>query len=233
MASIKDILVDCVQAGLGLPRDPIPTDIRDLALRVINQKGRAIFDSWPWDNSKVPEFTAPTAVAGIITFASTVDVIRAIRPVTNDQDGAAPIWAQDEMLAAARGESVSSERFIPMPDDTAGCRRVKLGSVSETNTVYKALALLRWVDATVESTYDSTNPSATPTDYRYMTFLIDRAEPALREFAITALKKWKAGKSDDDGAELLRIAKKREDEQGDREHRINPRNPAFSELGNW
>jgi len=79
-ATFSEIITDCVQQALGLPRDQLEVELRDLALSAMNEQGRIIWDSWPWDNEKLDEFDSPTPDAdGIITFAANVDVVRALR----------------------------------------------------------------------------------------------------------------------------------------------------------
>jgi hypothetical protein len=233
-ATVKEILQDCIQQALSLPRDPIQTDIRDLALSAYNEEGRIIWDSWPWDNEKVDEFTAPTASSeGIITFASTVDVVRAIKGYddSSDVDGTR-IWNEDELIAAANGESVSTDRFQHLADSSTGCRRIKVATDNDSG-VYKALCLKRWVDAIVDAAYSSTTPSATPTDYRVLTFAVDRAETALREQIKDKLRIYRGKPVRGLGDKLLKTAMNRDQLDSDRERRINPRCPQFSDVGSW
>lgn len=220
---------------MGLPRDPIATDIRDLALGMINARGRIIFDSWPWDNAKIDEFTAPTpAASGIITFLSNVESIRALKAFSaGDTDAGTRVWNQDELLAAAQGLDVASDRFIYLADSATGCRRIQVDADAGTENTYKVLALKRYVDAVVDDDYDPAAPEDTPTDYRVATFVIDRAEPALRAQVIDQLRIWDGEAPTGEGTSLVALAHRRETEDQDREKRFNPRYPMFAEVGNW
>ncbi len=232
-ATVEKILIDSIQQGLGLPRDPIATDIRDLALAAYNEHGRIIWDVWPWDNEKMDEFTAPAADSdGIITFASTVDTVRAIKGNDANSDSSTRIWNQDDLLAASRGVIVDTERFLHLADDSSGNRRIRI-STENTQATYTALALKRWVDAVVDPNYDPLDPSATPTDYRVETFIVDTAEPALRAYIKDTLRRWQGMATEKNGDKLLNIALKREVQDADRERRINPRQPMFGDVGNW
>lgn len=229
-ATVKQILQDCIQQALGLPRDPIQTDIRDLALGAYNEEGRIIWDSYPWDNEKLDPFDAPAAVIGIITFAADVDAIRAIRGVDSSGNGTR-VWSEDELIAAANGETVSSERFQHLADAN-GCRRIRMAT-STTLVTYSVLALKRFVDAVVDAAYDPADPAATPTDYRVMTFPADKAESALREMIKDKLRVFKGKPVRNMGDKLLETARRRDVLDTDRERRINPRSPNYSDIGEW
>jgi hypothetical protein len=228
---IKSLIQDSVQSVLLLPRDPLQTQIRDLALAEVNNQGRIIFDAWPWDNSKIDPFDSPASDSdGIITFASTVDVIRAIRTIDTANTTGIPIFNQDEINAAINGETVSSERFIHLADSAAGCRRIQVDEEKAAAT-YKVLALKRFITyqslASTEAGYDATR------DYALVSFVIDRAEPALRAFVDDALRRYSGTSPVGNGGELLSEAKNRETSQQQRERRAEPRYPAYEEVGDW
>jgi hypothetical protein len=225
------IIQNAVQDGLGLPRDPIAVDIRDLALSSANNRGKIIWSSWPFDNEKMDEFTAPTpsAQSGVIVFSADVDAIRAVKVVPAGATEGTRIWSEDELNAAAQGGAVSSERFIYL-SDYQGCRRIK---VADPTLTYRVLALSKWVDAIVDPLYSPATPSATPTDYRVLTFPLDRAEPALLEMVKDDLRVWDGNAPKGEGISLMQLAKNRETEQQDRDQRLNPRYPAYSEVGDW
>lgn len=231
MATIKNIIEDAVQSVLLLPKDEIQTDIRDLCLSVVNVQGRIIYDSWPWDNSKIDEFTTPASDAnGIITFESTVDVIRAIRSVPESSDSSVPIFNQDEIDAALRGQSVDTERFQYLADSSTGCRRIKISGTSDAGD-FKVLALKKFVPYSALASTDS-GYSAT-TDYSLVSFIIDRAEPALRAFVEDALRQYMGITVVGSGSTLLNIALNREQNQQQREIRISPRYPMFDDIEMW
>ena len=232
--SIKDILQDCIQQALGLPRDPIQTDIRDMALGILNEQAQVIWGSWPWDNEKLDEFTTPTPDSdGIITFASTVETVRAVRSIATGDTSGTRVWNQDELIASSKGVEVDTDRFVHLSDDSDGNRRIKVDDDNTTTDTYKALCLKRWVDAVVDDAYDSASPSDTPTDYRVLTFILDRAEPALRAFVKDSLRLTQGMKVIGNGPVLLNNGINRETNDSDRERRLNPKSPMFSEVGNW
>lgn len=229
MATFKAIIENAVMDGLGLPKDPIPTDIRDIALATLNTQGKVIWLSWPWDNEKLDEFTVPSADAdGIVVFGSDVEAIRGIRPLSDDGD---PCWNADELIAISSGSELDTEQFVYLADAN-GCRRIKLLK-NTAGASFKALALRRWVDAVVDPDYDSNDPDATPTDYRVLEFPLDRAEPAVGEFVKDALRAWSGESPRGQGSSMLQVAQNRENEQQERNRRCNPRAPLFEEAGNW
>ena len=230
---IKEILQDCLQQALGLPRNPIQTDMRDLALGACNESAMEIWLSWPFDNQKTDEFTAPTADAdGIITFASTVESVRALKAVETGQETTTRIWNEDDLIASANGVLVSEDRFVHLSDDSDGNRRIQVDP-SNTATEYKCLALKRWVDAVVDDAYNEAAPTATPNDYRVLTFILDRAEPALRANIKDVLRDFQGIPRQNRGEALLNLAIRREQLDNDRERRINPRYPMFADVGEW
>lgn len=232
-ASVKTLIQDCVQEALQLPRDPLAEDVRDLALQVYNTRGRDIFQAWPWDNTKIDEFTAPAAVSGVITFTYEVGEVRGIRSLNTSTDATGErLWNQDELQAATRGVSVESGRFIYLADSATGCRRIRIDA-EDTTGVYRVLALKRFVQATVESAYDEDHPELTPTDYRVAVFTIDRAENALREFVKDALRLWAGEAPQNQGQTNLQNALQREQAHQDRERVATPRVPMFQEVGQW
>lgn len=237
MSTISAILVDCIQQSLGLPRTPIQTDIRDEALAIINEYAQAVWLSWPFDNEKLDEFTV-TPVAGIITFPTTTESVRAIRGVDSAGVGGERVFNEDELIAAARGEQIASERFQHLSDDPAtGARRIRVSTdATVTAATYQALCLARFVEATVEAAYSVLNPAATPTDYRVLRFLLDRAEPALRAYVKNQLRANHGLppvkiESKSSGDHLLNVAVQRENYDNDRERRVNPRSLMFTDLG--
>lgn len=233
-ATFEQIIVDCIQQGLGLPRDPVDSAIRDLALSYCNEYGRILWDSWEWDNEKLDEFDAPAASSGIITFASNVDVIRAVRAVDSsaaDNEGVR-VFNEDERLASSYGVEIGSAVFHRLADSTTGCRRIKINEDDGTST-FRVLALKRWTDATVEDAYDEAAPTATPSDYRVLTFILDRAEPALRAYVKDALREWEGRPQTGTGDKLLALAVRRDVQAEDRERRAIPRYTNFDEVGDW
>jgi len=105
--------------------------------------------------------------------------------------------------------------------------------VETTYPTYRVLALKHWSDAVVDANYDPLDPSATPTDYRVLTFIIDRAEPALRAYVKDVLREYDDRPQLKNAERLLGMAINRDIKDTDREKRLNPRNPCFTEIGNW
>jgi hypothetical protein len=227
--TFQQLIQQAVQEALGLPRDPIATDIRDLALATANMQGKIIWLSWPYDNEKLDEFTDTPDANGIITLPATVDIVRAVKCIAAGTTEGTRVWPESELIAAAAGETLSSDRFHYLAD-LEGFRRIKVG---DTTASYRILALARWTDATVEADYDPASPEDTPTDYRVLQFPLDRAEPALMEFIKDALRVWDGAAPTRDGGNLLQVAMNRETKQQDRDDRLNPRCPAYDEVGAW
>lgn len=218
-----DKLIQSCMPAIGLPVSPIQTDILDMALISYNSDGKTIFNSWPWDNGKLDPFTAPAAdVNGIITFAANVDIIRAIR--FGDSGGG--IFNEDEILAARYGETVSSDSWQTMADDATGVRRIRI-STDKVGLTCTVLASKRFVEAIVDPLYNVLTPAATPTDYRVVSFEIDRAESALREFISDALRSYVGIAPVGKGSGSLQVAINREEGQQNKERRIIPKVPMF------
>lgn len=228
---IKTLLEDCWSQALGLPRSPVQTDIRDLALGAFNEHATIIWLSWPFHNEKVDEFTCPAADSdGIITFDPTVESVRAITATTTSSEDTTRIWNKDDLIAAADGVLVGQDRFKHLADDSSGNRRIRVDADTAADS-YKCLALKRWVDAVADDAYDANDPSATPNDYRVLTFILDRAEPALRANIKDALRIFQSIPPLRNGTALLALAVEREVIDNDTENRVNPRQPMFEELG--
>lgn len=229
--TVETILLDSISQALSLPRDPVQTDIRDLALSVFNEQGRIIWDKWPWDAEKLTEQTVTPDSSGIITFGATVDIVRSLRSISTGETVGTRIWNQDELIAAARGEDIETERFQHLAEAN-NCVRILVPDAT-TYPTYKALCLSRWVDAVVDDAYDATNPTATPTDYRVLTFAVYRAEPALCAMIKDALREFVGRPRLKNGGELLNMALQRDVYDADRERRIDPRCPMFEEIDEW
>lgn len=212
--TIKEIIQACLPI-VGLPADPIQNDVLAFCIARVNTDGRKIYDAWPWDNSKTPIFSISSDANGVIKFASTVDVVRAVRKA-GDGDGVSSLFAEDEVLKARTGESVSSDSFQYLPDD-GGCRRIK---VADADTSYRVLTLARFVPFTTAN-------------YATASFPIDRAEPALVEYLSDALREWQGLPRLDRGVDAMRIALSRETQHAAKEFRAYPASPMFQEVGGW
>jgi len=213
--TIHELIQDCVQDGLGLPADPIQTDVYDRALRYVNSEGQKIWDAWPWDNTKLDEFEAPTPDSdGIITFASNVDIIRAVRTAGSDTEAGVRIYNQDEIQAAGYGQTVSSDHFIRLADDGSGNRRIQ---VDDEDATYRILATYRFTPYTTVTAATDSYP-------------IDVAEQALKAFVCDRLRIWAGEQPTGEGVDLLAQAHGKENDIADRDYQLLPRHPYFDET---
>lgn len=210
--TIENIIKSCLPA-IGLPRTAIPTDLLQPALDILNNRGRAIWDSWPWDNTKIETFTISSAVNGVITMPANVDVVRAVRAGVSGSTNSTLVWNEDEVLAAIAGQLISTDAFQHLPDDdTTGYRRI-LVEANQTGPWY-VLALKRYTPVTTAN-------------YTTATFGIDRAEEALRGMLSDGLRALLGLPEQGSGQVSLQIAKARETDLQNREVRLVPRSPIF------
>jgi len=233
---VFDILKDAISDGLGLPRDPIQNDILNEALARYEKCGKTIFDSFQWDTTKVDSFLTSNATYvnsftnNIITFETNIDIILAVRPVEDTTiDDNPALWPQDEVDAAIRGEQVSSGRFTYLTDDTSNRRRIRVYADDNVDT-YRILARKRFVPAIVDPAYSALDPSATPTDYRVLTWLIDHADAALVSYISDEFRAWDGQKKQNDWKALLASAVHKVEELQATEHVVYPMDGMFSDL---
>lgn len=238
LRTVLSIIEDAVSDGLGLPRSPIANDILAEAISRYNRIGQDTFDVFPFDAKKIDPFltTNNTYVtsftAGIITFKAPVDLVRAVRPSVDGATGVA-LWPQDDIDAAFRtGADVDSQRFIYMADGADGVKRIKVNDEDDT-TVYSILATARFVRATIESAYSSGSPSATPTDYRVLTWPLHHALPALIARLSDELRVWDGQRPTGDWTAMLQTAVNKTTRQEARETVVMPADPMFGEGGSW
>lgn len=231
----KEIIQDCIAEALCLPRDPISEELRDLALACLNEQAEIIWFRWKWDNEKLDEFEAPAADAdGVITFDETVESIMAVRKVDEGETEGTGIWPEDEYLAAMRGDTVSSDKFQLLAADSDLNRRILVPVPDDDEApTYYVLALKKFTRAIVDDDYDENDPTATPTDYRVLTFPIDRALPALKAELKDSLRRSQNIPTEKKGKELLQVALDRETFDNIRDRRVVPQDPMFSDVGNW
>lgn len=231
MATIKSLIQDAINEVLLIPRDEIPNDVRDMCIGLVNRYGRVVFDAWPWDNSKIDEAFLPESDSdGVVEFPATVGEIRAIRTVGTSSESSGPVFAQDEVLAAIGGDSVSSDRFIFLADSATGNRKIRLSGTSDGSS-HKYLALKRCpVYSALASTDDGYVASV---DYQLVGFVIDRAESALSAFLKDGLRQVNGYPQVGDGPAMLEMALKRETRHQQRETRVNPRYPMFTDIEDW
>lgn len=238
LRTVLSIIEDAVSDGLGLPRSPIANDILAEAVARYNRIGQDTFDVFPFDAKKLDPFTTANTTyvtsftGGVITFKAPVDLIRAVRPVEDGATGVA-LWPQDDIDAAFRtGADVDSRRFIYMADGADGVKRIKLNSEDDATT-YSILATSRFVRATIESAYSAGSPSATPTDYRVLTWPLHHALPALVSRLCDELRVWDGQAAKGDWTAMLQTAVNKTTRQEARESVIMPADPIFGDGGSW
>jgi hypothetical protein len=232
----EDIIKDCIGQALMLPQDSITNELLTVALGAANEHAEVIWLAWPWDNEKIDEFETPSVDSdGIITFGSDVESVRAIKAIgsTDATSETYRVWNQNDLLAAARGETVSSDRFIHLAADSSGNRRIQVTEPEDSTPTYHALALKKYTKAIIDDSYDDSNPTNTPTDYRVMTFALDRAEGALRAFIKDTLRRFQGITPEKNAGNLLAMAINRETQDSDKENRAEPQAPMYDEVGDW
>jgi len=232
---VLEILKSAINNGLKLPRDPIQSDILSLALDFYANSGKELYDLWTWDNRNIDELTMTPDSDGIITFDVTVDIVRAVKAVatgSSDNDDTF-IWPQDQINAAILGKLVSPDRFVYLSNDaTTGGRRIQVNS-DDAIAEYKVLAFKKFIPAVIDDDYDSTDPTATPTDYRVIEFPIDHLNPAIIAKVADDLREWDGQKLKNDWEGLVKIARQKVDSHQVRGHVVHPPEAVFGELGNW
>jgi hypothetical protein len=198
-----------------------------------------IFDLFPWDNRKTPNFDTDDATymtsydtdTGIITFAPAIDIIRAVRAVsTSDAQPDRVVYAQSEINAAINGVDVSPGRFDPMHDDSNGSRRI-LVQKDDSIDKYRMLATTRFVPAIIDPNYDANDPTATPTDYRVLEWPIDHADSAIIAYVSDELRGWDGQRLKNDWKEILAVAIAKVTEQQARGQEVFPVHGSFGNLG--
>lgn len=237
---VYDIIKDAVSDGLGLPRDPIQSDVMAEAVSRYNKMGQVIWDNYLWRSRYIDQFDTDDAThvsnydtdTGIITFTSIVNAVHAIRPVASDNTADYAMWPQDQVNAARNGETVESGRYIILSKDSSGLFRIQVPT-DDNISKYRILADLRFVEATIEDSYDSGNESATPTDYRVLKWIVDPAIPALSAAVADELRSWEGVSTKGDWNALLQNAKDNETKLEPREQVFTPASPMFGDIGDW
>jgi hypothetical protein len=204
------------------------------AVNFYNQSEPFIWRKWPWKNRKIDEFSVTPDSEGIVTFDgdnSDVDIICGIKQADpNDESGIILVWAEDEILAAINGMDIGGSKFQHLSDDDNGNRRIKI-NVEDEVTTYKVLAKRRFVHAIVDPAYDSQNPSATPTDYRVLTWKIDRANQPLIEYVADQMREWSTQDKTGTWAHSVNAVVKDIREQEATDNTLQPDYGSFSGLG--
>lgn len=190
-STVEEIIKPAILDALKM-EESIPASFIKAAVNFYNASEPFVWRKWPWHNRKIDEISVSADSNGVIVFDgvnSDVDMVRAVKAVDASGDASLLIWHEDSIRAAIKGDEVSSGRFDQLSDDVNGNRRIKISAEDGVDT-YKVLAFRRFVKAEVNDTYNSDDPSATPNDYRVLTWKIDRAEAALIEHITDKLRKW-------------------------------------------
>jgi hypothetical protein len=166
-------------------------------------------------------------------FTSLVDAVRAIRPNGTDGTPGFNSFAQDDINAAMRGVTVDGARFIHMPDGADGVKRIQVNVDAPVTAAFTILATLRFVPATVEASYSAGSPSATPTDYRVLTWPLHRAEGVLVSYMADELRAWDGQSRKGDWAGLLETEIGALNRQENREFLVVPEYGNFGDSGSW
>jgi len=238
MKTIEEIIQAAIPTGLGLPRDPIALDVLRAAIDSYNKCGQPMFDSWPWDSKKIDQFPTSDSTYvtsftdGVITFVSTVDMVLAVMAVSTGDENDIFIWPESEINAAMARQQVSSQQFVHLSDTSAGLKRIKVNADDGVST-YRILATKRFVEATYESTYSASDPSATPTDYRVLTWPIQHCNQAIVACVADDLRVWDGQKRRNDWQGMLQTAVQKVQTQEARSIQIVPACPMFDDMDDW
>ena len=231
----EEAIQQAVADGLGLPKSPIQNDVFTPALDFANREGRKVFDAWMWQNRELDTVEVSTDTDGIITFDgdnATVDLVKGMRGIDAAGEETGPIYPQTRMEANLQGAEVQAGYFIQLPDDDDGYRRVKVATDDSIST-YKCQVTKRYVDAVVDDDYDADDESATPYDYRVLTWPIDKAQNAFLGFLTDALRIWDGNRPTGDGVASLSQAVEKVTKQQGNASQLVPHSPIFDEMGNW
>lgn len=231
--TVLEIIQAAFSRGLGGDRDSIPNDVISAALDSYAKIGKSIYDSYTWDNRIAAQGTYTPATTGIITFGATVDDILAVKaiPTGGDSTNDTFVWPQDQVNAAMKGTVVSTSSWSPLAE-LAGVRRI-LTQADDGVTSYRVLFTLRFVPAVVSATYSALTPSATPTDYRVLEWLIDHCNPVIVAAMSDELAVWGGQTPQNQWQELLKVAKNKVVNQAGREKLVTVAEPMFADTSSW
>ena len=210
----------------------ITADMIQQAVDFYNASEPIVWRAFHWKTKKIEETAVPDS-EGIITLGADVDIVRAVQPIDTDGDPGMLVWHEDEIRSAMLGNgTISSGKFDHMDDADDGSRRIKVNADDDVST-YKILAFRRFVKAEVSADYDSGEPSATPSDYRVLTWKLDQAESTLISFITDKLRGWKGADETGKWKHSLNGTIKDLREQEANEQLITPDEGSFGELGDW
>jgi len=230
---INYAVLDAIQAEVdSVTNKPIiQNEVLVVAIHKYNAVGLVIYHSDDWINRRIAETSYTSDANKIITLNSNVDIVKGVKAMNADGDLGKFVWPQNDVLAAMRGETVSSDHFIYLPEDSSGNQQIR---VNVASAPYVVLARKKWTLATIESTYDSSSPTSTPTDYRVIEFPVYSAVPAMKEALADEIRNVYGVTPKGNAAVYLQIAKNNERDQQAREIAYIPKHPMFEEISeNW
>lgn len=229
--TVDGIVKAAIQRALNLPSLRIQRDLLEYAVGAYNLCGSRIWNNWPWDNSKMEEIEEQVTENGIVVLPYEVDAIRAVFS-TGSMGERTRISNFDEVTEATGSTApLSSAYYSHLPDNENGQRRIKLSGFQHSTV--SVLCLKRFIKAHIRENYSSANPSATPDDYRVLTWPLDRAEMDLVDLIADDIRVWRGLPPRTSEDAVMKRAISREQIQQPRDARIVPQSPSYSEAGNW
>lgn len=236
--TVESIIKAAIREGMKVYNDSaITAEMIQRAVDAYNASEPFIWRKWPWTNRKIDEISITPDDNGVIVFDgdnSDVDIVRSVRAIGtgNNADSSVLIWNEDDVRSAINGEDVGSDRFQKLVDSDDGYRRIKV-SVDDAVSTYKVLAFRRFVQTEVNDAYSSGDPSATPYDYRVLTWKIDRAEASLVGYIADELREWMTKEKSGRWNHALNGTIKDIREQEATEQLMTPAEGNFGEQGDW
>jgi hypothetical protein len=232
-STIEEIVKPAIRDAFKLfATDAIPDNFFQLGVDFYNQSEPIVWRVFPWQTKKIEETVSPDD-DGIITLGDDLDIVRAVQALDSDNNAGMLIWHEDEIRALINGEApIADGTFDYMADDASGNRRIKV-KVQDPASEYRILALRRFQKATVDPAYNAGDPSATPNDYRVLTWKIDQAESTLISFITDRLKGWNGAEETGGYVRHLRGTVNDLNEQQANTQTITPAQGAFEDTGTW
>lgn len=234
--TVESIIKAAIREGMKIYTDAgITEPMIQQSVDIYNASEPFIWRKWPWTNRKIDEIEVSPDEDGIIVFDgdnSDVDMVRAVRSVSTTGDSTPMIWNEDDVRAAMNGGEIGSDKFQKLVDDSDGYRRIKV-SVDDAVSAYKVLAFRRFVQAEVNESYSSGDPSATPYDYRVLTWKIDRAEAPLIDYIADGLRSYMSKEKKGTYVHGLNGTIKDIRDQEATEKLMTPAEGKFGEMGDW
>lgn len=225
--TVESIIKTAATAALRIDENHIQRDVVQYAIDSYNIRGRLIWDSWKWDQTKMQEIVIVPDADGIATLPVEVDAVRAVYAgTTRNKSNAVRPYNEEQRVYGSAGQ-LTPVGFEYLSDDYLGCRRIRFAG-EQPGGEYTILALRRFQEAVIDPNYSPEAPLETPTDYRVQRWLIDRAKPALTLFIEDRLRDLAGQAQSGEGSVALQVAVKREEMGQIRDNRVTPAYPMFS-----